>query len=108
MKLNLNPLDRNPLARNPRLPEATTAIKGWARTALDLGDDAVISINELSCTQPDCPPRETVVLVLRSGAPAIRISIHKAIMDISEQDVIDARLNGADTLRPKGRPGSAR
>lgn len=101
MKLNLNPLDRNPLARNPRIPAATAAIKGWTRGALDLDDDAVISVNELSCPKPDCPPRETVVLVLRTGAPAIRISIHKAIVDVGEQDVVDAHMNGADSLAAK-------
>lgn len=44
--------------------------------------------------QPDCPPRETVILVLRSDAPALRISIHKAIVDISQEDVIVAGLYG--------------
>ncbi|WP_156953424.1 hypothetical protein [Afifella pfennigii] len=102
MKLNLNPLQRNPLGRNPRIPAATAAIKDWTRTALRLEDEAVISVNELSCSKPDCPPRETVVLILRSGAPATRISIHKAIVDICERDVIDASLNRADTLHAKG------
>lgn len=105
MKLNFDPLGRNPLARNPRLPEATAAIKEWARTALGLDEDAVVSINELSCSQPDCPPRETVLLVLRSGAPAIRISIHKAIVDIGEPDVLDACLGSADVLEARATPG---
>lgn len=102
MKLNFNPLQRNPLARNPRIPEATAAIKNWTRDVLDIDEEAIISVNELSCPKPGCPPRETIVLVLRSGAPAMRISIHKAIIDVSEQDVIDARLNGVDTLQAKG------
>lgn len=105
MKLNLNPLGRNPLARSPRLPAATAAIKEWARAALGLDEDAVVSINELSCSQPDCPPRETVLLVLRSGAPAVRISIHKAIVDIGETDVLDACLNSADVLQARAEPG---
>lgn len=90
MKPARNPLDRNPLGRNPRIPAATAAIKGWTHGVLDLDEEAVISVNELSCPKPGCPPRETVVLVLRPGAPAIRFSIHKAIVDVEEQDVIDA------------------
>lgn len=102
MKLHFNPAGRNPLSRNPRLPEATALLKDWTRTALELGDDAVISINELACSQPDCPPRETVLLVLRMDAPALRLSIHKAIIDVTAEDVTTASLNGADILLPKG------
>src|SRR5690606_23424458 len=95
----------NPLSRNPRLPEAMARLKGWARTALRLGDDVVISVNELACSQPDCPPRETVMLVLHLDAPALRLAIHKAIVDIGEDDVIAACRDEADVLLPKGRTG---
>lgn len=93
MKLNVNPLQRNPLGRNPRIPAATASIKNWARATLSLEDETVISVNELSCAEPGCPPRETIVLILRKGAPARRLSIHKAILDICEQDVIDANVD---------------
>lgn len=102
MTLSLNSLDRNPLRRNPRMPAAAAAIKAWTRTALDIGDDVVISVNELACPLPDCPPRETVVLVLRTGAPAMRLSIHKAILEVVKQDVIEACAGGADLLYAKG------
>lgn len=101
MTLNLNPLGRNPLGRNPRMPAATAAIKDWTRTALDIGDDVVVSVNELACPQPDCPPRETIVLVLRAGAPAMRLSIHKAILDVVEQDVIEACAGRMELLYAK-------
>lgn len=91
----------NPLARNPRIPAATAAIKNWTRTALGIGGETAISINELACSEPDCPPQETVVLILKSGAPAMRLSIHKAIVDICEQDIVDVCKQGAETLVPK-------
>lgn len=93
---------RNPLGKNPGIPAATAAIKGWARTILGLDESAVVSINELSCAKPDCPPRETVILVLRPGAPALRLSVHKAIVDVTEADVTGARLKGVETLQAKG------
>lgn len=96
MKLSLNPL-----ARNPRIPAATAAIKNWTRTALGIGDETAISVNELACSEPDCPPQETVVLILRSGSPAMRLSIHKAIIDICERDVADACKQGVEPLEPK-------
>lgn len=105
MRLNFTLARGNPLSRNPRLPEATALLKGWTRRALNLGDDAVVCVNELTCSQPDCPPRSTVVLVLRANTPALRLSIHKALVDIGEEDVIAARLDGADLLLPRGRTG---
>lgn len=108
MKPILHPPGRNPLARGPRLPEATAAVRRWTRGALGLDEDAVVSVNELACARPDCPPRETVLLVLRSGAPAIRVAIHKAIVDIGEEDVVGACLGGVDTLQAKTVSGRAR
>ena len=94
----------NPLAKDARIPAAVAAIKGWTRTALAIDDEAVISVNELSCAKPGCPPRETVVLVLRRGAPASRLSIHMAIVDVGERDVIQACLRGAEVLPVKDGP----
>lgn len=108
MKLNLNPLDRNPLSRNPRIPEATAAIKGWTRAAMRIGDEVVVSVNELSCSKPDCPPKETVVLLLPSGAAPSRISIHKAILDICERDVVEACRHGVEILEARSTHRSAR
>lgn len=45
MKLNLDPLGRNLLGRNPRLLAATAAIKAWVRTAFELNEEVVVSIN---------------------------------------------------------------
>lgn len=101
MKLDRGHTRANPLGRNPRIPAASAAIKNWARSALQLEDDAVICVNELSCSKPGCPPRETVVLILRSGDPATRLSIHKAIIDICERDVIEASIGSADILPAK-------
>ena len=92
----------NPLGRNPLIPAATAAIKGWTREAFGFNDDVVVSVNELSCSEPGCPPRETVVLMLPPGIPPTRLSIHKAVVDVCEQDVIDARLRGVEAVQAKG------
>lgn len=105
--MNPNPLARNPLARNPRVPAATAAIKGWTRTALGIGSEVVIFVNELACSQPDCPPRETVVLILPAGVAPRRLSIHKAIVDVCEHDVVQACLLEAEILQAKGGNGAA-
>lgn len=54
----------NPLARRqPAVVASARAIKAWTRELLALGDDVVVSVNELSCALPDCPPAETAGLI---------------------------------------------
>lgn len=80
----------NPLARGTSsiITKART-IKQWARQLLSIPDDAVVSVNEISCALPDCPPKETVILVMCDGS-TIQASIHKAMADVTEQDVSEA------------------
>jgi hypothetical protein len=44
-------------------PAHTEAIKRWTREALRLGEDDVISVNEVACVDPGCPLVETVIAV---------------------------------------------
>lgn len=81
----------NPMARQGSASVAAraAAIKGWTRQALALDEHIVISISELTCTQPGCPPQITVALVLIPDA-AFKITVHKPIVDVTENDVIEA------------------
>jgi hypothetical protein len=55
--------------RPPKIdPDASERIKRWARQALALGDDAAITVSEISCDDPACPGLETVILVMSEGA----------------------------------------
>jgi hypothetical protein len=65
---------------------ALQRIRAWTRTALPPGDP-VISINELACAEPGCPPRETVILVMWPEAPAWKLRVHKAMLDVEESDI---------------------
>ncbi|MFW8641977.1 hypothetical protein ACOJBO_00710 [Rhizobium beringeri] len=80
----------NPLARNgPSVISSARAIKAWARKRLSLPDEAVVSVSELACHVPGCPPKETVILVMQ-GTETVQVSIHKAMMDVTEDDVAHA------------------
>ncbi|MFB9952201.1 hypothetical protein ACFFP0_25440 [Rhizobium puerariae] len=88
----------NPLARNdPALVSSARAIKQWTREILALPDDVVVSVNELACALPDCPPRETVILVMRPGEQALQASIHKAMRQATRDDVLAAWTTAAET-----------
>jgi hypothetical protein len=47
-------------------------LRGWVRAALDLPDDVVVQVSQLRCRDEGCAPVETVLAVLRPGAPLAR------------------------------------
>jgi hypothetical protein len=74
--------------------QALLRIRAWAGAALPAGTlpggDPTISITELACAEPGCPPRETVILVMWPDAPAWKLRIHKAMPDVEEADILGA------------------
>lgn len=72
--------------------DALGRIKAWTRAQLPPGDP-VISITELACTEPGCPPRETLILVMWAGEPAWKLRVHKAMVDVVEADIAAAMAN---------------
>lgn len=89
----------NPLARGATgVINRARAIKQWTREQLALPDDVVVSVNELACHLPGCPPKETVVLVMCDGQTT-QTSIHKAIEHVTEEDIAAAF---SDVVREPG------
>ncbi|PSH63420.1 hypothetical protein CU102_23695 [Phyllobacterium brassicacearum] len=81
----------NPFAPERRsLPCQATAIKAWTREVLECGGDVVVSVNQLACTERGSAPQETVVLLLLPDRRSLKFSIHKALYDVTEADVVAA------------------
>lgn len=56
----------------------------------DLVEDGVrILVTELTCTEPGCPPTETVIALMHPGAPQ-QFKIHKPLAEVTEEDVMRA------------------
>ncbi|MBT9370868.1 hypothetical protein [Rhizobium sp. CSW-27] len=89
----------NPLARKAgSVVDSVRSIKSWVRGQLALPEDTVVSVSELACHVPGCPPKETVILVMQ-GTATLQFSIHKALRDVAEEDVSTALLEaGAATV----------
>ena len=49
-------------------------------------EDVVVSIAQIKCVEPGCPPLETVIAVLDAEKP-LRLSIRKCLKDVCEADV---------------------
>lgn len=80
----------NPLARNGKSVISTArSIKSWVRERLTLPDEAVVSVSELACHVPGCPPKETVILVMQ-GTQTVQASVHKQMKDVTEDDIAHA------------------
>lgn len=90
----------NPFSR--KRPDGFSArvseVKSWTKALLSLAEDAVVSVNELACSQPDCPPKQVVVLVLCDSAPAWKFEVHKPLLDITEDDIAEA-ISSLDTMK---------
>lgn len=61
-------------------------LKAWVYDCLKLDPEVSLSVSQLQCREPDCPPIETVITVL--SQPAQHYKIHKALDDIELADVI--------------------
>jgi hypothetical protein len=83
----------NPAAPSPRLCE----LKETVRTLLDLDDDTAVMIRQLACTEPGCPPLETVVAVLPMNGPTRRWTLHQPT-----DDVTAGHLRAALLTAPEG------
>lgn len=78
----------NPLApKKPGVIDAARRIKGWTRAILAIDETTAVSVNELACHLPGCPPRETVILVISGPNDTRQMSIHKAMTDVTHDDV---------------------
>jgi hypothetical protein len=73
--------------RPGRVPGRTIEIKVWAAEALGLTDDVAVMVTELRCTEPGCPPLETVVAVLGGNGPNRQYKIHKPLEEVTREDV---------------------
>jgi hypothetical protein len=98
----INPLGR----RSHGVVSKAREIKGCTRELLALPEDAVVSVNELSCSLPDCPPKETIVLVMHDGETR-QVSLHMAMAAVTRASLAAALgvKDDTETNAPGGPSG---
>jgi hypothetical protein len=67
-------------------------IKEWAREALALPAEATLMVSELACSEPGCPPLETVIAVLDDTDAPRHFKIHRPMTDVTRADVATITL----------------
>lgn len=81
----------NPLARSgSAIVSQARRLKHWARNLQNLHTDDIVTVSELSCALPDCPPRETVIVILLASGDIRQLSIHKALLEVDHDDIVRA------------------
>jgi hypothetical protein len=79
-------------------PEALTHLrvpKDHARRLLALDDQDTVLITELHCTEPGCPPLETVIAVLAPDWPPQRWTLHRPLNEVTPGEIADALADAA-------------
>ncbi len=65
--------------------EQLNQIKTWVYRQLKINPEISISISQLQCHEPGCPPLETVIAIMTN--PPTQYKIHKEISQIIEADI---------------------
>lgn len=68
---------------------AISTLKNWVREAFELTKNETILVTELQCHEEECPPIETVIVVLSEGTEKEQYKFYKRINEISYEDIAD-------------------
>ena len=62
-------------------------VKDWVRERFRLTDDDAISVSELECQQPGCPPLDTVVAFWTASDKRHHFRVFKPVAEVVEDDL---------------------
>ena len=74
--------------KKPNL-ETIQNLKNYFIKKYEIPESTILSIAELNCHEPDCPPTETVITARSIDGSTKNWKIHKPIDEISENDIND-------------------
>lgn len=74
---------------------ALERVRGWVRDRFGLAEDVAIMVNELACSLPGCPPRETVVAFWTAPERRHHFKVFKPATEVVTDDLPPAWLKDA-------------
>lgn len=75
------------LLRTPSSRGLASHVASLLRAQFGLGPDWVVSVSELHCVTPGCPPVETVALMWDAAAVAHRLRLFKPLAKVQSDDL---------------------
>ena len=76
------------LFNSRKVPGRSGSVKAWVIEGLGLNDSDLVTVAQLTCHEPDCPPIETLISVHDIDGSRRDWRIHKSIADITKTDVL--------------------
>jgi hypothetical protein len=61
-------------------------IKHWVSECFEVQAEETVMVSELRCTEPGCPPLETIIAIL-SSAERRQFQLHKPVAEIQRSDI---------------------
>jgi hypothetical protein len=72
--------------RNPERKRLAERVAAWTRERFELPPGAAVSVSEIACGVPGCPPRETVVLFW-IGEQGYQFKLFKPMAEVTAVDL---------------------
>jgi hypothetical protein len=72
---------------SPAHTAALDRVTAWTRARFALGDEDTVSVSQVTCTVPGCPPLETVVAFWTAGETRHHFKIFKPVVEVVEDDL---------------------
>ena len=85
--------------KNPARAQTVARVETWTRARFTLAPEVVVSVAELACQVPGCPPIE-VVIAFWEGETRYHFKIFKRLEDVEEADLPYAWLKPALEVAP--------
>ena len=62
-------------------------VKRWVAETFSLDDGVLVMVTELQCTEPGCPPIETVIALMGGPEGRRQFKLHARIAEITREQV---------------------
>jgi hypothetical protein len=74
---------------------ALARVQAWTRARFALTDEDAVSVSQVSCAIPGCPPLETVVAFWTAGETRHHFKVFKPVAEVIEDDLPPAWMKNA-------------
>lgn len=68
-------------------PAQIVRIKEWVAQRFSLPAESVVMVSELRCSEPGCPPLETMIAIVEGPGRRRHVKLHKSAAEITAVDV---------------------
>ena len=70
-------------------PAAVARVRAWSEAVIGPAEERRIMVTELPCTEPGCPPIETVIAFSTAGGTS-QVKLHGTAASLTEEAVVTA------------------